>query len=81
MKVTIEIPKSFDGYFSEIDIPNEFKLNNALILYKQGKISISRASELAGLDIYEFMYECKKNEIPIIDYSENDFKDELKNLK
>jgi predicted HTH domain antitoxin len=69
MKVTVEFPDSLALYCSQYRIEDEIKLNMALMLVKQGKISVSRGSELAGLDLYAFLYECKKNEIPVLDFS------------
>jgi predicted HTH domain antitoxin len=49
-------------------------------LFKQSKVSISKASTIAGLDLYEFMKECKKNEIPVINFSVEEQNDEWDNL-
>ena len=73
MELTLEVPDTLLGLFKNKGfMVNAFKLNNALILYKRGDISIGRAAELSNLDIYEFMHECKKNDIPVIDYSKEE---------
>ena len=67
MKVTLDIPDSYALYFTLSSIEKEFKLYTALMLVKQGKISVSRGAEFAEMTIYDFMRECKKNDIPVID--------------
>ncbi len=81
MKVTLDIPDSYALYYTLASIEQEFKLNLALMLVKQGKISMSRGAEFAELGIYEFLHECKKNEIPVIDYSEEEILQEFEDLK
>lgn len=77
MNVTINIPDSFRLLFTGDSIESEIKKNNALILYKQGKISLSKAAELSDVNLYEFIAECRKNEIPVIDYSDEELEEEL----
>ena len=54
MNITIEIPESYKLFFGDADIEHELKKNSALILYKQGRISLSRACELSNMNIYDF---------------------------
>lgn len=56
---------------------NEEQLSLALMLFKKNKISIGKAREIAGIDIYEFQKECKKHQIPIINYSLKEIEAEL----
>jgi predicted HTH domain antitoxin len=81
MKVTLDIPDSYALYFTFSSIEKEFKLYTALMLVKQGKISVSRGSEFAEMTIYDFMRECKKNDIPVIDYSREELKQEFETIK
>ena len=57
------------------------KLNSALMLFKNSKFSIEQASNFCDLTISEFMNECKKNQIPIISYKEEDLLLELETMK
>jgi len=69
MQVLVDLP---DHYFSLYDKPTlvkELQLSLALILFKQGKVTINKAASISCLDLYEFMKECKKNEIPVIHIS------------
>ena len=81
MKVTLDIPDSYALLYTLASIEKGFKLSMALMLVRQGKISVSRGAELAELEIYEFLNECKKNEIPVIEYSEQEILDEFEALK
>jgi len=81
MQITFNIPDNYILYIKPEDIEKNFKLNTALIMYKQGKFSISQATDFSGIDIYEFILECKKLEIPVIDYSVNEIQAELQELR
>lgn len=41
------------------------KIEIAIDKYKRGEISITRASEIAGVSLWEFMDELKKRNIPV----------------
>jgi len=80
MQLTLNIP-DFAPLTLNKDIQElkqTIKLNTALMLFKNSKFSIEQASHFADLSIYDFMAECKKNEIPIISYEENELANEIK---
>ena len=84
MELRITLPDDYTLCFGESTpdlLENEIKKNNALILYKQGKISISKAAALASMSIFEFSSECKKNSIPVLDYTENEIDTEFDKIK
>ena len=56
------------------------KLSTAMELYKAQKLSLGKASELAGMNITEFMFELGKHEIPVINYDVDDFKEEIESV-
>ena len=39
---------------------------------KNAKVTITKAAELAGMDIYDFMEACKQNQVPVIDISKEE---------
>ncbi len=83
MQVTINIP-DFAPFTLNNDmreLKQTIKLNSALMLFKNAKLSIEQASNFAGLDIYDFMAECSKNNIAVISYEENELEHELKMMK
>ena len=48
------------------------------MLFKNGKFSMEQASHFANLFLYDFMDECKKNQIPVISYDEGELENEMK---
>ena len=54
------------------------KTTIALMLFKNGKFSIEQASHFANLSLYDFMDECKKNQIPVISYDKGELENEMK---
>jgi len=79
MQVTLNIP-DFAVFTLNNDmqeLKQTIKLNSALMLFKNGKLSIEQASSFAGLGIYDFMAECSKNEIAVISYDDNELENEL----
>ena len=61
-----------------ISLIHSIKTSIALMLFKNGKFSIEQASHFANLSLYDFMDECKKNQIPVISYDEGELENELK---
>ena len=80
MQLTLNIP-DFAPLTLNKDIQElkqTIKLSSSLMLFKNGKFSIEQASTFANLSLYDFMEECKKNQIPTISYEENELENELK---
>lgn len=77
MQIILEFPDNFVRFFSREQIQRELLLNNSLMLVKQGKISIAKAAKMAGMDLYDFLRECKQNQIAVIDNGIQETKDEL----
>jgi predicted HTH domain antitoxin len=59
---------------------SEFKLEVAMMLYQQGKISGGKAREFAGLNIVEFRQEMAKRQIDIA-YDSEDLQADIETLK
>lgn len=77
MQIAIEFPDSYVTYYSQSLLREEILLNNALMLYKHGKVSIAKAAKLANQNLYDFIKECKKNAIPVIDLTKDELLAEL----
>jgi addiction module RelB/DinJ family antitoxin len=66
-------------------LPFEVKLGNthaknkeyAMKLYSEGKLSLSQASRLCSMDLYDFTALLSASSIPVINYSADDFEKEL----
>lgn len=81
MQVSIDLPDVYFSFYDKPTLVKELQLSLALILFKQSKVSITKAANIAGIDLYEFMKECKKNEIPVINISVEEQNEEWNNLK
>ena len=61
MQLTLEIPEKYFAHQSPEEVIHLLKLNTAIDLYKNGRMSSGAASEFVGkIDKYEFLYECRK---------------------
>ena len=81
MQVSIDLPDVYFSFYDKPTLVKELQLSLALILFKQSKVSITKAANIAGRDWYEFMKECKRNEIPVINISVEEQNEEWNNLK
>jgi predicted HTH domain antitoxin len=77
MEIVLNLPNNFTAFQSMADIEQDIRLSYSLWLFKNAKVSISKAAELANLTIYEFMNACKKNDVPVIDMSKDELLDDL----
>lgn len=66
---------------TKTDFIKKMKFYTAIELYKMHKLSMGKAAELAEMNKVDFMLELHKYEIPVIDYEEDDFKEELERIK
>ena len=80
MQVSIDLPDVYFSFYDKPTLVKELQLS-LLILFKQSKVSITKAANIAGMDLYEFMKECKRNEIPVINISVEEQNEEWNNLK
>lgn len=80
MQVTLDIPEQFSLEQSQPEVGATLKLYAALAMFQVGKLSAGAATELAGINRYDFMAACKKHGIPMINYSPEDLHAELEGL-
>lgn len=81
LQITMDIPEQFALDKTRPEIVSTLKLYAALALFQAGKLSAGAATELAGMDRYSFMAECKKHNIPTINYSPDDLDAELADFR
>jgi len=72
----LKLPKTLINDVSE----NEVKLLLAIMLYKEKKISISKAAKLAGLTLSDFMYELGKHKMSFTNITEEELEEELRRI-
>lgn len=58
----------------------EVKLEQALEEYRKGKISFGKAAELAQVNLWRFLEECKKHQIPL-DLDKAEVESEMKKVR
>lgn len=80
MQIIVDISEQFALGKTESEIGSMLKLYAAMALFQAGELSAGGATELAGIDRYSFMAECKKHNIPTINYSPDDLDAELIDL-
>ena len=77
MQLTLQIPDMYFVNYQKQNIAKQMKLYTALMMYRSGKVSAGAACEIAEIDRYVFLAECKKYDIPVINYSIDEVKNEL----
>ena len=78
----VEIPDDLEVILKidKKDIPKAVKLYLAIELYREGKISLGKASEIAGISKEEMMKVLSRKGIPI-NYDIDDLKEDIKRLE
>lgn len=77
MQVAIDFPNEFVLFQGEQEIRRDLQLSYALWLLKAERVTLSKAAELAGINIYDFMAACKENQIPVIDVAKEELLAEI----
>ena len=77
MQVAIDLPDDFVGILTEQAIAREMRVTYALALFKDARVTLAKAAELAGMNLYEFMSVCKAQRIPVIDISRDELVQEM----
>lgn len=66
MQIAIDLPNDFVIFQGEQTVQRDIRLTYALWLFKAELVTIAKAAQIAGLDIFDFMAACKDNRIPVI---------------
>ena len=77
MQIAVNLPNDFVDFQLAEDIEKEMRLSYSLWLLKNARVTLSKAAELAGIDVYEFIAACKQNDVPVIDISKEELLEEL----
>lgn len=77
MQIAIDLPNDFVAFQAMPEIRQEVRTSYALWLYQRARVTLAKAAELAGVDLYDFMSICKENQIPVIDISSEELQAEL----
>ena len=77
MQIAIELPNDFVAFQAVSDMRQEVRTPYALWLYHRERVTLVKASEVAGVSLYDFMGICKSNQIPVIDITRDELLEEL----
>ena len=77
MEIAIDLPNDCVAFQAVPDIRQEIRTSYALWLYQQKRVTLGKAEELAGCDIYDVMSICKTNRQPVIDMTRDELLEEL----
>jgi predicted HTH domain antitoxin len=80
MQIAVELPNDFVAFQQANEIQRDICLSYALWLFKSAKVTLGKAAELAGLDIYDFMSACKDNQIPVVVMDKQELIEELQGI-
>ena len=77
VEVKIRVPSEVAGLISPRRLEDELRLLAALELYREGRVSLGKAAEIAGLSLREFLYELRIRGIPL-NYDLEELEEDLK---
>ncbi len=77
VEVKIRVPSEVAGLISPRRLEDELRLLVALELYREGRVSLGKAAEIAGLSLREFLYELRIRRIPL-NYDLEELEEDLK---
>ncbi|MFZ1829344.1 MAG: UPF0175 family protein [Candidatus Competibacteraceae bacterium] len=81
MQVAINLPNDFVAMQTADVIEREMRISYALALFEAARVTLSKAAELADLNIYDFIRACKENRIPVIDITREELLHELESME
>ncbi len=77
MQIAIDLPNDFVAFQAIPEIRQEVRTSYALWLYQKERVTLVKAAELAGVNLYDFMSICKANQVPVIDITREELLEEL----
>ena len=81
--IALTIPEDSLVWLNESvkELGDQFLIYTALKLFENHKLTLKQASEFADKSLWNFIEECAKNNIAVINYDEEDFWGEIENIK
>jgi predicted HTH domain antitoxin len=77
MQIAINLPNDFVNFQLTTDIEKELRQSYSLWLLRNTRVTLLKATELAGMNIYDYLAVCKQNDVPVIDISREELQAEL----
>lgn len=76
VEVRVRLPEELAGLVAPRSLERETCLLVALELYREGRVSLGKAAEIAGLSVGEFMYELKARNV-LVNYDVEELRRDL----
>ena len=80
MQISFSLPESQFVSESPEEATRKIRMFAALGLYQAGEVSIGAASELAGLDRYEFLEFCKREGVVLRTQTSDELEEDVRNF-
>lgn len=81
MQIAIELPNDFVAFQGVSQVQHEIRVSYALWLYQQSRVTLSKAAQIADMDIYQFMSVCKASQVPTMGISPEELAQEVMGLR
>jgi predicted HTH domain antitoxin len=81
MQIAVNLPNDFVAFQSVAEIEKDMRISYAVWLFKNARVTLAKAAELADMDIYDFISTCKKNGVAVIDISKDELLEELAGMR
>lgn len=79
VEVKVKVPSELVMLVKPRRLEDELKLLAALELYREGRLSLGKAAEMAGLSLREFLYEMRVRGVPL-NYDLEELGEDLKTV-
>jgi predicted HTH domain antitoxin len=80
MQISFSLPESQFVTESPEEATRKIRMFAALGLYQAGEVSIGAASELAGMDRYEFLEFCKREGVVLRTQTPEELEEDVRNF-
>ena len=80
MQITFSLPENQFVTESPEEATRKIRMFAALGLYQAGEVSVGAASELAGLDRYEFLEFCKREGVVLRTQTQEELEADVRNF-
>jgi predicted HTH domain antitoxin len=77
MQVAVDLPNEFVAFHGPGEVERDMRASYAMFLVQQGRVTLSKAAQLAGMDIYDFMALCKAHRISTMDLTADEIAHDL----
>jgi predicted HTH domain antitoxin len=81
MQITLSVPEQYLLTENASELGRRVALYAALLMFRSGELSAGAAAEFAGVDRFTFALECKRHQIPLVDYDPGELRAEFDALR